>query len=63
MSSLTLLSPFRSLDMLSRLKGIETLFLTLMVWGFSSPLDMLSRLKGMETAITYGGIEVFLSSL
>ena len=43
-----------ALDMLSRLKGIETLVIKgLFIFLFINTLDMLSRLKGIETAHTH----------
>ena len=41
-----------TLDMLSRLEGIETPAAKRHRYGWSEALDMLSRLKGIETALT-----------
>ena len=43
--------PFLTLDMLSRLKGIETYILLMNSMIMRYALDMLSRLKGIETHI------------
>ena len=55
-------SAFRSpLDMLSRLKGIETKRLSPLHWNSQyDPLDMVSRLKGIETLERYSISTVFL---